>query len=151
MEGLEDAERSLIRLAGLASDFRPFWGKATSLFISWMRRQFETEGEFAGEKWVELSPGYLAWKLRHYPGKPILQAKGDLRKAASRPERIQTPTSLTLRIIDPKVSWHQEGAGNNPERPILFDDLPAVAEAELHQAVGEYADDILRRAGFSAF
>lgn len=142
----EDAQKHIRRVAALLIDLRPFWPKVVPIFIGWMRAQFETEGEFAGNHWAPLSPAYAAYKAIRFPGKGILIAHGDLRKAASNPRRNASRQSLTLTIVDPKIQYHQEGTDRMPARPLLFGDpLPLVAAAQLDTAASEFIDDWLRR------
>lgn len=136
----------LQKLAVFLTDLRAFWPRVVPLVTGWWRRQFETEGSFAGHAWSPLSPDYAARKASLYPGKGILQATGALRGAASRPARAQTPTSLTLSIDDPKLGYHQAGTPRMPARPLVFGEpLPAAATAELQVVAEEYVTDLLRR------
>lgn len=141
-------QRALLRYVSFMLDLRPFWPRVVPAFIRWMRMQFESEGSYGGSPWAPLSPEYLAWKMVHYPGKSILQAEGDLRQAASRPEREARPLDLVLTIVDPKIEYHQEGTDNMPARPLIFEHLPPDAVLELEDLAEEYADDMARRAGF---
>lgn len=142
----EDADRRIRTLALFLTDLRPFWPKVVPLVTGWWRRQFETEGAFAGQPWPRLTPAYAAIKARLYPGRGILYREGDLYRAATNPRRVQTPSSLTLTIEDPKISYHQEGEGNLPKRPFVFGDpLPMIAEHELQQEADAFVRDLLRR------
>lgn len=144
--GDRDAERRIEQLALFLTDLRPFWPEVARLARSWWKRQFDTQGTFGGHPWAALSPTYAQWKARVYPGKPILQATGAMKRAASNPSRAATPTSLTLTIEDAKVGYHQEGGGRLPARPLVFGDpLPAAARAELQQAADAYVRDLLNR------
>lgn len=145
--GFPEADRTLERIASFMLDLRPFWPHVSTLFISWMRRQFDTQGEFGGSRWAPLTPLYAHFKARTRPGKPILVYEGAMRRAASQPQRIATATSLTLRIEDEKIQYHQEGTDRMVARPLLFSRLPMLAERELTGAVERYVDDIVRRAG----
>ena len=144
---IDDREprRQLQRIGLFLSDLRPFWPLVVPLFIGWMRAQFQSEGAFAGQPWSPLSHRYGIWKHVHYPGKPILQLRGELRHAASSPERHATPRTLTLTIRDPKLQFHQEGTSEMPARPLVFEHLPPVALAELELAAGRYVDSLLGR------
>jgi len=161
VEGLDDAELRLRKLAALLLDLRPFWPKVVPLWIQWMGEQFDTQGSFGlGSQWAALSPKYAAWKAIHYPGKPILSADGDLRRAATTPRRKVAPLSLEL-SIEPYVhgpgrmnrkprtifpTWFQEGTERMPARPLVFD-LPANLDAELDRVADEYVDEMLRVVG----
>lgn len=149
VEGLTEEERRAARLGAMLSDFRPWWPMLVPLFIGWMREQFETEGAFGGEPWAPLSPDYAAWKAEHYPGKGILIAEGDLRKAASNPTRIMLPMELILEIRDPKAGYHQEGTASMPKRPLIWATQPLPVTAELSHVADVIAHDMLRRAGYT--
>ncbi len=144
----EEARRALRVVAAAYVDLRPFWPRVVPLFIGWMREQFQTEGTFGGERWAPLSPRYLSWKLAKYPGKGILYAEGDLRQAASQPDRRTTPTMLELTIRDPKLEYHQTGTTKMPARPLIFDELPIQAALQLEEAAEDYVEGVARRAGF---
>ncbi len=148
MEGLDDYERRLTSFVIQMLDLRPFWPKLVPLFIGWMGKQFETEGAFGGAKWAELSPAYAARKSVLYPGKGILYAEGAMRGAASNPAREVTSGSLTLTITDPKAGYHQTGTTRMPARPLIFETVPASAEAEIDRAAEDYVEGVARSLGF---
>lgn len=142
-----DADRELRTIAAGLADLRSFWPMLVPLVTSWWRRQYESEGAFAGTPWRPLSPVYAVWKASVKPGKPILQFSGAMKQATSRPHRAQTPQSLTLTIDDEKLGRHQEGKGRLPARPVVFGDpLPPVAALELDRVAEEYVTDLIRRA-----
>lgn len=142
-------QRRLEQLALFMQDLRPFWPLVVPLVTGWWRRQFQTEGSFGGAPWAPLALRYAASKAVRHPGKGILEATGDLRRAASDPLRAQTPLSLTLTIEDPKLQYHQQEDGpvaNLPRRPLVFGDpLPPLAQAELDEAAETYVRDLLHR------
>ncbi len=146
-----DARRRIRILSAALNDLRPFWPIVARLVRGWWKLQFETEGEFAGQRWRPLSPAYAVWKARHHPGRGILEATGQLKQAASRPQRFQTPTTLTMTIDDagpahgPVLQYHQFGDGV-PQRPLVFGDpLPPLAAVQLQDAADDYIRDLLRR------
>lgn len=169
LEGLAENERALsLLLAGL-TDLRPFWPLVVPAFIRWMREQFDSEGDWGGEHWAPLSPDYLAYKMQRYPGKPILQATGELRQAASRPRRRATGQFLELIIDDsgythggsrPRATapYHQFGGGSEeiggeegrpPRRELIPEILPAEAQTDLHEIAERYVQDLARRVGLT--
>jgi len=134
------------KLAVFLTDLRSFWPLLVPVATGWWRKQFDTEGEFGGERWTSLSPGYEAWKSTHFPGKGILQRTGEMKRAASNPSRAVTPTSLTLTIESDVLPYHEEGTTNMPQRPLVFGDpLGAEAQAELDAVAESYVTDLLRR------
>jgi hypothetical protein len=178
LEGLDETTARFQKLVAMLTDLRPFWPKVVPLFIRWMAAQFESQGTWGGAHWAPLSPDYLAWKMQHYPGKPILQATGDLRQAASRPLRRATPLTLELLIDDsmylhgakktkagkepePRAvaPYHQFGGGSSeiggvegrpPQRQIIPSVLPDAALADLRTAADQYVTDLARKLGISA-
>jgi hypothetical protein len=176
LEGTAEYDAALRKLVELILDLRPFWPLVVPLFVGWMGKQFESEGEFFGEQWRELSEPYATWKMTHYPGKGLLSAEGDLRRAATTPQRIARPESLVLRIrpyqkttrsteltasgrtsrarigtghtMDP--DWFQSGTDRMPARPLLGDVLPPEASAELREAAERYIDENARKLGLLA-
>lgn len=147
LTGYSENEQALTRLVASLTDLRLFWPMVVPIFIRWMRDQFESEGDWGGERWAELTPAYAVRKAMLYPGKSILIANGDLRDAASRPTREVSPTRLVLTIEDEKAGYHQEGTDRMVARPIIPDTLPASADAELDEAAQTYVDELTRRLG----
>lgn len=86
------------------------------------RDQFAQEGAKTGSQWSALSPGYGAWKARHYPGKPILQLSGDLYDSlAKRPFGVDEITDKQA-VFGTAVSYagfHQKGTDKMPARPLV--------------------------------
>lgn len=143
----DDANRELNVIATGLADLRLFWPMLVPVVTGWWRRQFESQGAFAGAPWAPLSPAYGAWKATKRPGKPILQFDGDMKDAVSRPRRSQTPISLTLSVDDPKLGYHQEGKGSLPKREVIFGDpLPPLAALELDLVAEQYVTDLIGRA-----
>jgi hypothetical protein len=112
-----------------------------------MGKQFDSEGDFFGEQWAPLSEPYATWKMQHYPGKGILSAEGDLRRAATTPERIARPDRSSCgsalpedarrrpraaapaeHASGPATQWIPTGSSPAPtgcrRRPLLGDELP---------------------------
>lgn len=85
----------------------------------------------------------------------ILYASGQARRAASQPIREAGPLSLTLIIDDsgpehdPVLQYHQEGGPDLPQRQVIGDDLPALAEYELHREADAYVVDLLARGNYA--
>lgn len=157
LEGTAEYDAALRKLTELILDLRPFWPLVVPIFVGWMGKQFDSEGDFFGQQWAPLSEPYATWKMQHYPGKGILSAEGDLRRAATTPERISRPESLVLRIkpyeksgkaMDP--DWFQSGTDRMPARPLLADELPLEAQAELREAANYYIDENARKLGLLA-
>lgn len=150
-------QRDLERAVLLLNDLRPLWPRVATLAVSWLSRQFDSEGSFFGDPWQPLSPEYAAWKTINFPGKSILSAEGDLRRAATTPTRRSSAHSLTLEIrpyakkgqeVEP--GWFQDGTDKMPARPLLFDHvLPGEPRSELDLVASMYVSDMLKRLGLT--
>lgn len=148
-----EADDQIRRMAVAISDLRPFWPRVATLARGWIRLQFDSEGAFWGQgaRWTPLSPAYAERKRQLFGEKPILEATGQMRRAFSRPERTQTPRSLTLHFDDsgehhgPVAQYHQEGAPRLPRRQIIGEQLPPLADWELARAADAYVGDFFRR------
>lgn len=123
------------RLQGIinhARNMEPVLSKVALDFWAHMATVFDSQGgATASGSWAPLSDRYAAWKMRNYPGQPILQLRGKL-KASLTPSgegRIfeQTADSLTMGSGVRVGRWnlgmlHQTGTKNMPKRKIV--DLP---------------------------
>lgn len=115
--GEAEARVALQRLATDINDWRPFWDQYFGpAWFRHMRNQFETEGEATGQRWANLSPAYEQWKLKHYPGRKILERTGALKSSLTDrgdPGMIfdSEQDSLTLGTSVPYAIFHQLGTG----------------------------------------
>lgn len=176
LEGSDEYDAALQKLIELVVDLRPFWPLTVPIFVGWIGRQFDTEGEYFGQQWAPLSDAYNSWKMRHYPDKGILSAEGDLRRAATHPKRTVTAETIVLRIVPyekterssdltPKGArsrkraglgktmdpdWFQSGTSRMPARPLLADTLPPEAETELRDAAEGYLHESAMKLGLLA-
>lgn len=146
-----DADRQIRLLAVGLTDLRPFWPRVVPLATGWWKRQFDTEGAFGGRPWSPLAASTVARKVALGRRTSILQETGQLRRAASQPERKASPRSLVLTIDDagpehgPVLQYHQEGEGV-PERPLVFGSpLPPSAAMELEREAEAYVRDLIGR------
>lgn len=139
------ALRQLEELQVALRDLRGFWPLLVPLFIGWMGATFATEGRAFESGWAPLSPAYALEKQRTHPGRSILIRDGTLRQAASRPSRVATARTLTLRIDDPVAQFHQEGTATMPARPLIPPTLPAAWARDIDAAATEYVSTLIRR------
>lgn len=77
---------------------------------------FETEGGVFGARWQALSSAYAIKKATTYPGRGILEAKGDLRRAY---DKRVFANLLEIVNKDPKAIYHQEGTRRLPPRILI--------------------------------
>lgn len=117
-------DRTLARFASAIADARPLWEKLANRFAAIERRQFASEGAYGSGGWAALSPNYAAWKSRHYPGKPILERDGDLKRSLTRRPfgvEVLEPHAMTVGSDIDYGRYHQHGGGNLPRRrPVEF-------------------------------
>jgi hypothetical protein len=159
LSGFDTYQTALARMIALLTDLRPFWPRLVPLWVLWMRKRFDTEGEFGGEEWAPLSEDYLARKMTLYPGKGILYATGQLRRHTSRPVRVVTPTSITFLIEDfqrndgttMEIDWFQSGTATAPPRPLIPESwhakLPLEMQEQVEELAQDYVDEMAARLG----
>ena len=120
VNGTQQVERTLHIVADHISDFSPAFRDVKNAFVRYQREEFKTQGVHGGHAWAVLSPKYLAWKRKHYPGRRILELTGDLRKTlTSQLQTFITPRRLVMWSASEVAAYHQEGAGNLPARKIV--------------------------------
>ena len=105
-------------------DYRPVWPAIESAFYALERDQFRTEGAETGQKWQALNVKYAGWKEVHFPGRPVLERTGELRRSLTDPYDanavvIEQPATLTLGTGVPYAVYHQGGAAKMPARPVI--------------------------------
>lgn len=116
--GEAQVDRTLARLEAV-EDARPAWEAMAVRFARANAANFRSEGAYASGGWAPLSPRYAAWKARAYPGKPILEREGDLKRdLTQRPFGVEViePGFMVLGTALPYAAFHQQGAGNLPQR-----------------------------------
>lgn len=115
--------RGFSRLGDSIKDLRPAFKEIVKSFRTIMKKQFESEGGYSGDKWAPLSPTYAVWKAENFGGQPILQLTGLLA------DSLTSKTPYTVEEIDKKSlvigtklaygTYHQTGTGRMPARPII--------------------------------
>jgi phage gpG-like protein len=123
IEGEEQLRQALDELAKDVQDFRPVWEELEQIFYDIETKQFRSEGAHSGAPWKDLSSDYGKWKELKYPGKPILERTGALRRSLTGrgPGGIReiTKTSMTLGSNLPYADIHQRGGRRLPARPAI--------------------------------
>jgi phage gpG-like protein len=74
LSGDKEAAQALSVLERAWADLSEPFGQIERDAWQIFARRFRAQGP----GWQPLSPGYAAWKAAHFPGKPILQASGQL-------------------------------------------------------------------------
>jgi len=117
--GERQIDRTLARFAENIGDARPVWEVLAERFAKAEARQFASQGTYGGNKWRALSPGYAAWKSHHYPGKPILELTGALKRdLTQRPFGVEVlePGSMAVGTDIEYAAYHQAGGEHLPRR-----------------------------------
>lgn len=111
--------REIARIAERPKDARPVWQFLADRFAVYERGQFSSHGRYGSGGWAPLSPGYAAWKHKHYPGKPILVRTGTLKASlTARPFGVDVIENAFM-AVGSDVSYgryHQQGTPHMPRR-----------------------------------
>lgn len=118
---------------------------APDLIRDFFRKQFETEGDYGGEKWQELTSRTLAIKASFgKENEPILVRFGDLRRTLTQPGQegvifLFGKNRLKMFITDHVARRHQTGdiRGGTP-RVLLPDRLPEDFTSKLKTVIAGY-------------
>jgi hypothetical protein len=88
-------------------------GQLMDQILDSVREQFDSEGAASdGIPWAPLSDEYAAWKLAHYPGRPILVRDGAMKAAMlDRLGAVRvTPEMAVYEPVSEIAGYHQSGA-----------------------------------------
>lgn len=134
--GDEQVSRTLERWSDNAEDLTPAWDELRDRFVRLEERQFSSQGRYGSGGWSPLSPGYASWKARHYPGRPILEREGDLRRSLTEPAvYLATPRSMVVGSDVEHGLYHQRGDGVPRRRPV---ELPESERREWVQVLQRF-------------
>lgn len=141
----------LDNLRTAVDDFTPVWPQVRQIFMAFMRKQFESEGAYAGVGWVPLSPAYAARKARLAPGKTILRFHdtlyGSLTSAGNAQQVYRTGPAFMefgTRVFYARI--HQTGSLTVPNRPPKRVVLPLPTQAEGERIADAILAFMLKRA-----
>lgn len=137
--GERQLDRTLDAIDARLHNMRPAWDALADRFAEVERRQFDSEGKYGSGGWKPLSPAYAAWKARRYPGKPILEREGDLRRSLTvRPFPVERFGRLDAEFGSdvPYGAFHQRGSGRLPQRRPV--ELPTSTREEWAKLLQRY-------------
>jgi len=127
--GVEQVRLAINRLVRELTDLRGIWPAFHMAFLEVERQQFSTEGGTGAHgHWPELTQNYHAWKMRHYPGMPILQREQRLMNSLTAeiapghifemfPNMMVTGTEVTDKTGRGYAGYHQMGTPRMVPRP----------------------------------
>lgn len=106
--------------------------------------QFVAQG--TPSTWAALSPQYARWKEVHFPGKPILERTGRMKRGfrwEARPRSLRIINRVTAgqSVKIPRWRFHQEGTSRMPARPML--QFTSQDRDKMHDFVEEYLRELL--------
>jgi hypothetical protein len=121
IDGVAEVSRAFQVMAEDASDLSEPFHFIGGLILQAVTEQYDTQGAHGlGTRWAALSPQYAKWKEQHFPGKPILEATGAMRRSTTSPQAVTvTSRQLVYEPDDPKAVYHQRGNGHLPQRRIV--------------------------------
>jgi phage gpG-like protein len=138
--GAEEIRTMMNRLLQAVDDISPAFPEMEATFRAIELQAFTSEGT-SGESgaWAPLSPGYRAWKERHFPGKTILRRTdrlmGSLVRRGADSFIESSPKRLAIGTTTPYAAFHQvPGLGARFRPPISLTDRDAAKfQAILHR------------------
>lgn len=130
--------------------------RLTPVFEAEMAKQFQSEGSGPSGHWQQLSADYEAWKSKHYPGNPILEATGRMKEGlteSSSPFATRAFSGNDFEFGTSGVeyaSYHQLGTtAGLPARPLF--DFSTDFERDLTDAAFEAAREAVQKSGLAEF
>lgn len=118
IDGVEVVDRALARYVARLTDATPAFEDIGRQLADNNTATFAQQGQ----GWAPLSARYAAYKVRHFPGRPILVRTGALRDSLTqRPFGIDRvlPQSGTFGSAARYGRYHQQGTPRMPARPPL--------------------------------
>lgn len=144
-DGLDAFALTLDRYRQHVEDSQPIMASVMVALEDMAETGFSRSARPGSSRWPALSPGYAAWKRRHYGSLPILTREGTLRASLNRtagPGAVREVESGFLRYgtAVPYAAYHQNGTATMPPRPVLPSRrgrMPAVVGKAFHERMFE--------------
>jgi len=114
--------RAVSRYGDSVRNFKPVWQKIREDFHRIEAKQFDTKGSRGGTPWPQLSLRYEAWKMRHFPGQPLLRLTGWMRSQFAVGTGMRVTIDPLKLIMEPSMQYpvyHQQGTRTMPMRKIV--------------------------------
>lgn len=117
--------RAFSRYGDAVKDYRKVWDQIKADFHRIETEQFDSLGGRSGVPWQQLSPDYEAWKMRNYPGQPLMRLTGQMWGQFAMGIGMNVMSEpLRLRIGPPSMRYpvyHQQGSfkTNLPMRKVV--------------------------------
>lgn len=144
----DDAKKRFLRLAEKLEDLSPIWEKFIPEYRQIISQNFETQGKIMERNtWTALTIPYKRWKMKHFPGKPILICTGKLRQAAENFKTIIKKDNLIMEVEGNAYFAYVQERKNNPrhwfntpekELPVIaWNKLTKIANDEIEKEIKE--------------
>lgn len=150
--GVPVLDRAFNRIDEYISDLRSVWPSVSREFYAIELEQFESQGAAgASGRWAPLSDAYARFKVRAFPGEPILQATHALKDSMTSPDALDSifipePQQLTIGSKREGARAHQRGGGRLPARPIIS--LTEAQKRRIQKAIQSELVRFTRQLGF---
>lgn len=147
--GEEQYVRGFELMAQEAADLSEPLEDAGEIIIQSVEEQFGSTGSHSGRPWAPLSAAYRKWKAIHYPGKPILERTGEMKRAMIDKQTALFVNKQTL-IYEPQgenadiAAYHQGGSGHLPVRRMV--DLTTSDRRAIDRAFVSWTNSLRRGA-----
>ncbi len=126
----EKAKQKFVRLIEKVDDISPVFKEFLNEYKEIIAQNFESRGKIMErERWAQYSPGYLKWKQKNYPGKPMLEITGDLKNAALNFQSVVGAKTLVMKVEGADYFFYVQERKTNPRHYFNTkdDDLPIQA------------------------
>lgn len=122
LDGVKTIEKRINGVVGKVKDLKSAFKKIGIDFRETEKKVFSGQGSYGSRSsWKPLTPKYQEWKNQKYPGRPILQLTGNLKKSLTQKGQnhveLITKNSITLGSSDFKFKYHQKGNDKMVKRP----------------------------------
>jgi len=114
--------RAVSRYGDAVRNFKPVWQKIREDFHRIEAAQFDTKGGRSGTPWAQLSPRYAAWKMKYFPGMPLLQLTGLMWAQFAVGTGMRTIIEPLKLLMAPTMQYpvyHQQGTKSSPMRKVV--------------------------------
>lgn len=118
--GLDEIKDNLKNIDKRMKDLRPVWPKANNSLKGYLVANFTAQGLPSGG-WAPLDAEYGSWKIRNFPGMPMLVKEGGLfSRIAQGPDLDGNKRNATFSFGGQIAKFHQYGTTHMPARQIIF-------------------------------
>jgi hypothetical protein len=112
---VKNAKQKFIKLIDNVEDMSPVFKEFLNEYKEIIAQNFESRGKIMErERWAQYTPIYLAWKQKHFPGKPMLEITGDLKNAALNFQSQVGQKTLMMKVEGADYFYYVQERQTNP-------------------------------------